>query len=79
MAEQARTAIGTEKLTAIADRGYFKSEEIRVCDKAGITVIVAKSNTNIVAAEFLYRVQWRCGRRIFFTYRAQQRETTHTQ
>lgn len=28
MAEQARTAIGSEKLTAIADRGYFKSEEI---------------------------------------------------
>jgi len=46
MAEQARTAIGTEKLTAIADRGYFKSEEILTCDKAGITVIVAKSNTS---------------------------------
>lgn len=46
MAEQARTAIGTEKLTAIADRGYFKSEEILACDKAGITVIVAKSNTS---------------------------------
>jgi transposase len=46
MAEQARTAIGTEKLIAIADRGYFKSEEILACDKAGITVIVAKSNTS---------------------------------
>ncbi|SFB27519.1 hypothetical protein SAMN04515620_1341, partial [Collimonas sp. OK607] len=46
IAEQARTAIGSEKLTAIADRGYFKSEEILACDKAGITVIVAKSNTS---------------------------------
>jgi transposase len=46
MAEQARTATGTEKLTAIADRGYFKSEEILACDKAGITVIVAKSTTS---------------------------------
>jgi transposase len=46
MAEQARTAVGSEKLTAIADRGYFKSEEILACDKAGITVIVAKSNTS---------------------------------
>ncbi|GAC1422165.1 MAG: hypothetical protein NVSMB6_23730 [Burkholderiaceae bacterium] len=25
MAGQARTAIGTEKLTVLADRGYFKS------------------------------------------------------
>jgi len=28
MAKKARTAIGTEPLTAIADRGYFKGEEI---------------------------------------------------
>jgi transposase len=31
MAEQAREAIGTEELTVVADRGYFKSEQILEC------------------------------------------------
>lgn len=80
MAEQARTAVGTEKLTAIADRGYFKSEEILACDKAGITVIVAKSNTSTNTAkglfgkgDFIYDAQndeYRCP--------AGQRLTRHT-
>jgi transposase len=35
MAVQARAAIGTETLTAIADRGYFKGEEILACHEAG--------------------------------------------
>jgi transposase len=70
MAEQARTAVGTEKLTVIADRGYFKSEEILACDKAGITTIVAKSVTSGATAsgrfgkdDFIYNVQndtYRC-------------------
>ena len=37
MAEQAREATGVDALTVVADRGYFKSEPIRQCDKAGIT------------------------------------------
>jgi len=35
MAKQAHAAIGIEKLTVVADRGYFKSEEILNCDQAG--------------------------------------------
>lgn len=31
MAEQARQAMGTEELTVVADRGYFKSEQILEC------------------------------------------------
>ena len=51
MAEQARQAIGTEELTVVADRGYFKSEQILECTKSGITPIVPKSLTSNNRAE----------------------------
>ena len=35
MAEQARAATGIDELTVVADRGYFKGEQIRQCDEAG--------------------------------------------
>jgi hypothetical protein len=40
MAKKARTAIGTTTLTAIADRGYLKGEEILACHEAGISTLV---------------------------------------
>jgi transposase len=46
MAGLAKAEMGAEELTAIADRGYFKSEEILACDNAGITAIVAKTETS---------------------------------
>ena len=46
MAKQARAAMGTEALTVIADRGYFKGEEILACQEAGITAIVPKTTTS---------------------------------
>ena len=46
MAEQAREALGQEDLTVVADRGYYKGEEILKCDQAGITPIVPKSLTS---------------------------------
>jgi len=49
MAEKAREAMGTEELTVVADRGYFKSEEILACDEAGIVPIVPKSMTSTAA------------------------------
>ena len=36
--------MGTEELTVIADRGYFKGEEIVACHKAGIVAIVPKND-----------------------------------
>jgi len=51
MAEQARQAIGTEALTVVADRGYFKSEQILECTKAGITPLVPKPLTSNSRAE----------------------------
>jgi hypothetical protein len=46
MAEQARAATGIDELTVVADRGYFKGEQIRQCDAAGITPLVPKSITS---------------------------------
>jgi len=46
MAKQARSAMGTEELTALADRGYFKGEEILDCDQAGMTPLVPKPLTS---------------------------------
>jgi len=51
MAEQARAATGIDDLTVVADRGYFKSEQIRQCDAAGITPLVPKSMTSNSKAE----------------------------
>jgi transposase len=42
MAEQARTAIGSETIEAVADRGYYAGEEIKACEEAGITVYLPK-------------------------------------
>ncbi|MGQ7932123.1 IS1182 family transposase [Paraburkholderia sp. D1E] len=50
MAKLARTEMGVGKLTAIADRGYYKSEEILACHEAGITVFVAKTVTSTATA-----------------------------
>ncbi len=70
MAIQARDAMGTQELTAIADRGYFKSEEILASHEAGINVYVAKTETSNAAAagrfgraDFIYdakRDEYRC-------------------
>ncbi len=46
MAEQAREATGAQDLTVVADRGYFKSEQILQCEEAGITPIVPKTLTS---------------------------------
>ncbi|MBT4700701.1 MAG: IS1182 family transposase, partial [Rhodospirillaceae bacterium] len=46
MAKQAKAALKTDKLEVVADRGYFKSEEILACDKAGITVTLPKPQTS---------------------------------
>ena len=50
MAKQAREAMGTQELTAIADRGYFNSEEILASHEAGINVMVPKSVTSSATA-----------------------------
>ena len=51
IAEQARTEMGVETLDAVADRGYYASEEIRACEEAGITVTLPKPMTSNSKAE----------------------------
>ena len=46
MAQQTRETLGADKLTAVADRGYFKGEEILECERAGITALVSKPQTS---------------------------------
>ena len=46
MAKHAREAMGVEELSVVADRGYFKGEEILACHEAGITVFVPKILTS---------------------------------
>lgn len=70
MAKQARTAMGVEEITVIADRGYFKGEEILACHEAGISAIVPKTTTSNAKADgrfdradFIYNAQtneYRC-------------------
>src|SRR5271163_3514741 len=51
MSEQARAAIEATNLDVVADRGYFSSEQILACDKAGITVTLPKPMTSNAKAE----------------------------
>jgi len=51
MAEQARTAIGSEAIEAVADRGYYNGEEILACEQAGVTVYLPKPMTSGINAK----------------------------
>ncbi|MGC3765371.1 IS5/IS1182 family transposase, partial [Pseudomonas aeruginosa] len=51
MAEQAREATGSERLSIDADRGYFSGVEILACEQAGNTPFVPKPMTSSSKAE----------------------------
>lgn len=51
MAKQAREAMGLETLSVVADKGYFKSEEILACHDADIVAYVPKSMTSGAKAD----------------------------
>jgi transposase len=84
MAKFARTAVEVQDLTVIADRGYFKAEEILACHEAGITAIVPKTVTSRAKAEgrfdradFIYdadKNEYRCpaGQRLIWRFAAIQ-------
>jgi hypothetical protein len=46
MSVQARAAIGSEAIEAVADRGYYSGEEIVACEQAGTTVYLPKPMTS---------------------------------
>lgn len=80
MSVKARQCMGTQDLTVIADRGYFKGEEIRKCHEAGIEVLIPKPTTSNAKAEgrfdkadFVYIAkddEYRCpaGQRAIYRY-----------
>ena len=84
MAKQARAAMGAKELTVIADRGYFKGEEIVACHEAGIVVIVPKTSTSgakadgrFDRADFIYdaeKNEYRCpaGQTLIWRYASLQ-------
>ena len=51
MATKAREALGTERMTALADRGYFNAPEIQACEEAGVIPLVPKPLTSNSKAE----------------------------
>ena len=51
VAKAAKAMLGVENLDAVADRGYFSSEEILQCENAGITVTLPKPMTSNSKAE----------------------------
>jgi transposase len=85
MAKLARTEMGIDKLTAVADRGYYKSEEILACHEAGITVFVPKTVTSSATADgrfgkddFIYNAkmnEYRCpaGERLIWRFSTVER------
>ena len=46
MGKEAKAVLEVEELEAVADRGYWDSEEIFACDQAGITVTLPKPMTS---------------------------------
>jgi transposase len=51
MAKQARDALDVKAVEVLADKGYFKGEEIASCEDAGIAVSVPKPTTSSAKAE----------------------------
>ena len=84
MASQAKALIGTEQLDVVADRGYFRGEEIKACDESGITTYLPKPQTSGNAAkglfgkrDFIYHKQtdtYRCPAGEHLTRRTQSHE-----
>jgi transposase len=69
MANQAKETLGVERLEAVADRGYYNSEEVKACEQSGITAYVPKPNTSsnlkrglFTKEDFVYEAEKDCYR-----------------
>jgi len=88
MASQAKAAIGAEHLDAVADRGYFKGEEVLACDDANITTYLPRPLTSgstkrglYSKADFVYHApgnEYSCpaGERLIWRYRTVEKGQT---
>lgn len=90
MAKAAKAVLRTDKLEAVADRGYYHSEEILACEQAGIAVTLPKPMTSGAKAagrfgkqDFVYLPEadaYRCpaGERLKYYYtNAENGQTLH--
>ena len=80
MAAQAKDVLKVDKLDAVADRGYYNSPEILMCDQIGVSVTLPKPMTSNAKAEgrlgkqdFVYLADddtYRCpaGQRLVYRY-----------
>jgi hypothetical protein len=48
---RAKEVLGVNELEAVADRGYYSSEEILTCHQAGITITLPKPITSGIEAK----------------------------
>jgi transposase len=46
MGKQAKAALAVEALSVVADRGYYRKQELKACEEAGITTYVPNSCTS---------------------------------
>ena len=85
MAAEARDALNSGGVEVLADKGYYKSEEIAACEEAGIAVYVPKPITSNARAEgrfdkrdFIYdpiNDHYRCPAGQHLTYRMTREES----
>jgi transposase len=54
-AEPARAILDVETIDVVADRGYFKSEDIEACDKAGLTPHVPRPQRGSSVSDGFFR------------------------
>jgi hypothetical protein len=88
VANEAKAVLQTDKLDAVADRGYFNSPEILACAQAGITVTLpkpmtsgAKSDGRFGKQDFVYLPTedvYRCPAGEKLTYRYTNEESGRT-
>ena len=90
MSRQAKEAIGTDKLEVVADRGYFKGEEILACDTDKITTYLPRpqisanlSKGRFSKRDFIYIAEddeYQCpaGERLIWRFETQENgQTVH--
>jgi transposase len=46
MAEQAKSALSVDEISVVADRGYYRSQELKACEDQGISTYVPNSCTS---------------------------------
>ena len=86
MAQQAKAVLEADALDVVADRGYFKGEEILACEEADITVTLPKPMTSGAKAEgrfgkqdFVYLADenaYRCpaGEKLQYRYTSEEKD-----